>query len=178
MFAMKAYQIIILIALLVLFVVFSILLYVFSQAVFFRRRLKKREYSMGVLFSEKKEVLLLLDKLYREKGMVYEESDEALREKLMGISLAKCTQKEIKAARDSLKDVQSRLFFLASNNRWIQLEKEYEDLRESSSDLDVNYRQSSALYNADVNAYNYWVNIPFIHTILWIVGFRNKPILN
>lgn len=45
------------------------------------------------------------------------------------------------------------------------------------NDIEETYRQKSALYNADVIGYNYWINIPFVKILFRIFGKRNKDLI-
>lgn len=171
---MRPYQIILLVLVLLLFVYVGALLVILTNAFNFNSRLRKRRQAIAVLLSEKKEVLLAWSELFREEGYRFEKEDEEAVEEAKQLDFKFVSPKQTEEDSSTLKELQRRLTFLSSDMDWDGSEKDYEDYVSTLHDLETNYRQSSAIYNADVNAYNYWISIPGFRWLLWLVGFRKK----
>lgn len=175
---MEAYQIIILVALLLLFVYVGAFLLILSNSLAFSRRLRKRAQAMLVLIYEKQEVLLSWFELLEKEKAPFSEEDLRLFSSVKGMNLAKPSVEEWTACLSSFKEAQMRLGFLSEEAGLDDSHEEKSSYVSALHDLDFNYRQSSAVYNADVVAYNYWISIPGFSWLLFLFGFRKKTALN
>ena len=52
---------------------------------------------------------------------------------------------------------------------------EYDFCVSSIADLNRFYRQTVALYNADVAGYNYWRSLPLYRAFFHLFGFKTRP---
>lgn len=175
---MQPYQIILLIILLLLFFYTSVFLLVLSNALSFRKKLKKRSEALMVLCLEKQDVLVAWAELFLKEKHKFNEEDKSLVASLKAIDLNKPNQKDWENAIDILKQANRRLSYLAENVDWGDSKADKDSYVSTLHDLDANYRQSLAIYNADVGAYNYWVSIPGISWLFYLVGLRKKRSFN
>lgn len=175
---MEPYQIIILVILLLLFLYVSGFLLIVSNSIGFRRRLRKRAVALMVLVSEKQEILLAWFELFAKEKIPLSEEDHALLSSLKSINLNKPTLAEWITSLNLLKNAQLRLGFLSEEADLQSSLAEKNAYVSTLHDLDANYRQSSAIYNADVGAFNYWISIPGFSWLLYLLGFRKKTLLN
>lgn len=175
---MEPYQVIILIILLLLFFYISVFLLVLSNALSFRKRLKKRSEALMVLCLEKQDVLLAWIDLFVKEGRRFSEEDQKLIASLKAIELKKPNRKDWENAIEVLKQANRRLNFLSDETDWGSSKGDRDSYVSTLHDLDANYRQSLAIYNADVGAFNYWVSIPGISWLLYIFGLRKMRSFN
>ena len=175
---MEPYQIILLIILLLLFFYISVFLLVLSNAISFRRKLKKRGEALMILCLEKQDVLLAWADLFIKEKHKFNDEDQALIASLKAIELKKPNQKDWENATDVLKRANRRLSYLTENIDWGESKADKDSYVSTMHDLDANYRQSLAIYNADVGAYNYWVSIPGISWLFYLIGLRKRQPFN
>lgn len=175
---MAPYQIILLVVILLLFFYVSIFLLVLSNALSFRKKLKKRSEALMVLCLEKQDVLLAWSELFGKEGHSFNEDDRKLIDSLALINLKKPNQREWENAIGIIKQVNRRLNFLTEETEWGKSENDKDSYVSTMHDLDANYRQSLAIYNADIGAYNYWVSIPGVSWLLYLLGLRKKRLFN
>lgn len=175
---MEAYQIIILVALLLLFLYVGAFLLILSNSLSFSRKLRKRAQAMLILVCEKQEILLSWFELFEKETASLPEEDLHAISSLKDINLKNPSHEEWVSSLALLKEVQMRLGFLSEEMDLGASGKEKASYVSALHDLDFNYRQSSAVYNADVVAYNYWISIPGFSWLLFLFGFRKKKALN
>jgi hypothetical protein len=175
---MEPYQVILLVVILLLFVYTSVFLFVLSNSLSFRKKLRKRSEALMILCLEKQDVLLAWAALFSEEGFKFEQDDKDLLERLRLISLRRPNQKEWASAIEILKQSNRRLTFLSESVDWGKAKEDKEGYVSALHDLDANYRQSLAIYNADVGAYNYWVSVPGISWLLYLFGLRKRSLSN
>ncbi len=175
---MQPYQIIILVLLLVAFVYVGAFLLILSNSLAFLRKLNKRKAASMVFLSEKQEVLLAWFDLFEKEGMHLSAEDEALRAKVAAIDSKVASQAQWNEDISLLKNAQMRLGALSNETSFGSSEKEKDAYVSTLGDLDANYRQSSAIYNADVVGFNYWISIPGFNWLLFLFGFRKRKSLN
>lgn len=169
---MQPYQIILLIVVILLFVYIAALVYSFSSCIDFKSRLRKKNKAIALIYAEKKEALLSLYALFVKEDVSFEDEDDEAISSLEDYEFSGKSPAELIEGAKKLQKAQGRLSFIAQSNRWAIKNKEYENYKETMEDLDVNLRQVSASYNADVAAYNYWISIPTCSWLPFIFGHR------
>lgn len=175
---MEPYQVILLIVILLLFGYISVFLFILSNSISFRRKLRKRREALMILCLEKQDVLVAWTSLFEENGYRFEKQDQELLQNLKGLALKKPSQKDWESAIAVLKQSNRRLVFLSEGVEWGESAADKDAYVSTLHDLDANYRQSLAIYNADVGAYNYWVSIPGVSWLLFLFGFRKQRLFN
>ena len=175
---MEPYQIILLVVILLLFLYISVFLLVLSNALTFRKKLRQRGGALIILCLEKQDVMLAWAALFGKEGYKFSKEDEELISSLSSLDLKKPNKKDWDNMLLVLKQANRRLSFLAEEVDWGDSQSDKDSYVSTLHDLDANYRQSLAIYNADVGAYNYWVSIPGVSWILYLFGLRKKRSLN
>lgn len=175
---MQPYQIIILILLLLVFVYVGAFLLILSNSIAFLRKLNKRKAASMVFLIEKQEVLLAWFDLFEKAGGRLSPKDETLKTKIAAIDSKIASQSQWNEYISLLKNAQMRLNSLSNEISFGSSEKEKGAYVSTLGDLDANYRQSSAIYNADVVGFNYWISIPGFSWLLFLFGFRKRNSLN
>lgn len=171
---MKPYQIIILVAALIIFLFLAVFFYAFSHVLDFYRSLRNKEKTLNLIQSETAAILVRLDSLFKSVGVTYSEAD-AKAVDLHALDFAKPTFEKLMANQSKLNGCKSVLSYLALDNKWASKGKEYEFCVSSIADLNRFYRQTVALYNADVAGYNYWRSLPLYRVFFHLFGFKTRP---
>lgn len=175
---MEPYQIILLILVLLIFLYVAYLIYVLTMARIFRTSMKKRIVALSVLFSEKKEILLAISKVFTKSKVTFSNADKAEMINLTEIVVSPLRPIDVIIVSAKLKESQKRLNYIGQVNPWATRSEEYRSFMVSLHDLDANYRRIIALYNGDVAAYNYWIKAPLSFWITHLFGNRKRENLN
>ena len=94
---------------------------------------------------------------------------------LSSLAFDKPTHDLVIESQERIKQAKSALSYLALSNKWAEKAERYQGLVDVYADLERFYRQNVALYNSDVEAYNYWRSIPGYRPIFHILGFKSRP---
>lgn len=172
---MRDYQIIILVASILVFAYLALFSFVFSHVLDFRRNLKRRELALAIIESEQVNTLSSIDDLFKSEGVSYTAEEAALLSSLSSLSFDKPTHALVIESQERIKQAKSTLSYLALSNKWAEKAERYQGLVDVYADLERFYRQNVALYNSDVEAYNYWRSIPGYRPIFHILGFKSRP---
>lgn len=175
---MEAWQIILLIVVFVSFFYISLVVYVLTQMREFRIRLNRRRRGLSLLLYERSNILSQAIDLFAGEGMEFTPEDQACFDALKKLAFTKTDEKTLREEADLVKMTTSRIKYLAQANRWASKQKEFEEYVGLLEDLERNYRMTIGKYNMDVNAYNYWIAIPTVGWLGWLVGFRKKSLLS
>lgn len=175
---MKPYQVILLILMLVIFAYIAAFLYVFSHANDFRVGIKKKSDSLSILLVEKSLSLTNIDHFFKNSGVVYAESQDKIMSGIASIKLDHPDYNELVNSISLIKKGEVVIANLSFENQWVLAGNQIGEEKEKLDDLDRNFRAGMALYNADVNAYNYWLSIPGYRLAMYILGFRKKKMLS
>lgn len=172
---MRDYQIIILVASILVFAYLAAFSFVFSHVLDFRRNLNRRELALAIIESEQVNTLASIDELFKSEGVSYTAEEAALLSSLSSLAFDKPTHDLVIESQERIKQAKSALSYLALSNKWAEKAERYQGLVGVYADLERFYRQNVALYNSDVEAYNYWRSIPGYRPIFHILGFKSRP---
>lgn len=175
---MEPYQIILLIVVIVSFIYVSIVVYVMTQMNEFKSRLKKRRRGLGTLLYERSNILRSIIALFEKEGVTFTEEDKACFASFDALTFKKYDDDAIREEAELVKMTTSRLKYLAQANRWACKHESFEGYVDLLKDLERNYRIVVSKYNMDVGAYNYWIAVPTVSWVGWLVGFRKKSTLS
>lgn len=145
--------------------------YSLESIITFRGKLKKRTIALSVLLSEKKDVLLSLHAMIENNGL---NQDDAIRKsaaQVRWLKISKLKAKDIANVVFVLSDLQKRLV-LFGNSHQLSDNMEFITFTDTLADLDANYRRTAAIFNSDVEGYEYWRKSPLFRFWFWIDGFR------
>lgn len=163
----------------IVFLYVSIFLYVFSHANDFKRSIKSKSDSLSILLLEKVNSLSKIDTYFKDSGVVYSENQDLIMNDMSSLSFTNADYQILFHSINAIKKAESTLSLLSFDNPWVlEKKKELSLEKERLEDLDRNFRAGMALYNADVNAYNYWLSIPGYRLVLRILGFKKKKMLS
>ena len=174
---MEPYQIILLIVLLIAFIYVSLLLYVLTNVREFARRLKKRTKAISIILSEQCELYVSLGSILEDQGIDLGEAAATLSE-LEELGFDKPTFENNLVAARLVKTVSSRLNYVLQKNQTLPEDPRITLYLDTLSDLDRNFRQATALYNADVAGFNYWISVPTTKWFVWLFGFRKQDLVS
>ena len=175
---MKAYQVLLLIAVLITFLYVVLVVYVFSQTHAFSLRLRRRLQGLNLLLSRRCETILRSVAILESAQIAIPQDDRACFEKLERIDFATPTEVSIKETVALVKEGTSRLKALAEQKPQIQQDEAYSFHQDLLNDLERNYRSLVGLYNADVLGYNYWIRIPTVGWLTRLLGNKARASLN
>ncbi|MBQ9456923.1 MAG: hypothetical protein IJU64_00215 [Bacilli bacterium] len=175
---MEPYQIILLILLISLLLYSAVAVYIISNARDFRIRLRRREKALMMLLSEKADILEQVVDRYETSKVSLSEEDRAAIASLKALTFDKIGQERVAHAAAIINEAHTRLNYHRQSNKWIQGDLALAKATETYAELDGNYRQSVAIYNADVAGYNYWLAIPMYGFLVMLFGFRKRKGLN
>lgn len=81
---------------------------------------------------------------------------------------------ECLSARNTLSIIRNQIVFISNSNELVRKHVEIQSIIETINELDTNYRNLVAMYNADVLGYNYWIH--FLPTRYIFYFFKVKPL--
>lgn len=175
---MKPWQILLLALLLVFFLYSIILLVTLSNSLELRRKLNRILEAPSLLLSEKARLLLELDALFTSRGVKYSESDRASVEVIKSLKLDKLKPNEVNKALAALKSAGAHLSYLAQSNHWASKDGDYRALAEGLEANEKSIRQCISAYNLSATGINYWVSIPLVGWIDYLFGIRKRELLS
>ncbi len=175
---MEPYQVILLILVFVAFAYLAIVVYVLGQMREFKSKIKKRRKALNVLLLDRADTLGDMQALFEKGGVTFTESEAAACHKLLATEFL-TTDEAVRSSILVVKEATTCLRFIAQSGRYTGLEKERlkTDL-DLLDDLERNFRTSCLLFNADVSAYNYWITIPTVAWIGWLLGHRKQELIS
>ncbi len=139
----------------------------------FRRKLKAHLKALQVLFTQKKEVLLALFKIFHDevKDLDPDLVDQYGKIQWLDIKIEK--QEDVVHFRNILTTFQNRFAFYIEGHKELE-NSEVETFLSLSRDLDSSYHRVSAIYNADLDGYEYWRKVVFYRPLFHLFGIRKK----
>lgn len=84
---------------------------------------------------------------------------------------------DCKNARDILNNLRYELFFIAKKEKNVEELKAFITDKSCIKELDENYRDAVAMYNADVLGYNYWVRFLPYKWIFLLFKIKTKELI-
>lgn len=158
------------VALVYLLFFFIVLIFIFN----FSKRLKKRREALRLLLAQRKDITLAL---YRKIGEQNIKVPLAVQHKVSELSnkeIGLFNHYEIFEYGPELEKVSKIVFELADANKTLRKSEEYLQFVKELGELDEIKRQHIAIYNADINGYNYWIKLMSYRRILKRLGFHEK----
>lgn len=152
----EAWQIWLLVILIILSLYLIGFIYVFSRIRHFSKSMNLRIKSISVILVEKKDVLLTLLAVYDEEGVRLDSAENKAAQKVRWVKVEVKDEKEVLEIVETFSVLQKRLSYLAEANRHLKEDRSYQIHKSALDDLDSNYRRIVALYNHDVTLYDYW----------------------
>ncbi|MDY0345496.1 MAG: hypothetical protein WCX85_03930 [Bacilli bacterium] len=158
------------VAMLYLLFFFIVLLFISN----FNKRLKKRREALRLLLAQRKDITLaLFQKVVEAKIQVTIAIQNKINE-LSNKEIGLFNHYEIFGYAPELEKVSKIVFELAEANKTLKKSDEYIQFVKELAELDEMKRQHIAIYNADINGYNYWIKLMSYRHILKRLGFHEK----
>ena len=176
--AMEPYQVLLLILVLAAFVYVSLVVYVVGHMIEFSRRLRRRLRGLNLLLYERATAVLEMVDEFKKKDVPLSEEDTALFRSLRALRFDKVSEESFRQALDQIKEATSRIKYLAQNNPEVAKGAIFQEEADLLEDLERNYRVVIGQYNMDIIAYNYWITIPLIGWIGFLLGYRKRNSLS
>ena len=171
---MEAWQILLIVIAVVLFVYLSGLFIVLTYAFEFTAKIKRRLSAINVILLEKRTIIMRAYEACLAKGVRFDDKFMDSLNQFQAYQLTKPRFEDAKNAISLQKFIQSRLFYEIQAHP--ELKKGDASMEQDITmleDLDRNIRTSCSLFNADVLGYNYWINVPGFHWLFFILGRKN-----
>lgn len=170
---MEIYKIILLVLLLLVFIYSLLFIYVFSHIHSFSKSMRKRLRALDIILSEKAIQLLAAKERAEALGVEFSEDDSISLRLLSLLKFDKSTYESVTENKQKINRVEKKVSYIALTNKRVNDDLAYGNIKSTLDDLDRNFRRCCVLYNQDLTAYNYWLNIPGIR--LWTHLFRLTP---
>ena len=174
----EPYQIILLILVFAAFAYLSVVVYVVGQMFDFKRKTRRRLKALNVILLERADILGDMQALYEKGGVIFTDAEAKAGQKLLGLQFI-AREEDVRVAIATVKEASTCFRFIAQSGRYQgkATERLKSDL-DVLDDLERNFRTSSLLYNADVTGYNYWITVPTVKWIGWLLGHRKKELIS
>ncbi len=175
---MEAWQILLIIIAIVLFVYVAGLFVILTRAFDFGARLKRRLNSLNMILFERRAILLRLYETCLKHGSQFDDKALEMIETMKAYNFSKPRFEVCKSAISLQKSIQNRIYYEFQVYPEIKDETVVESSISMLDDLERNIRTSCSLFNADVLGYNYWIAVPGYHWIFFILGRKAFDSIN
>ncbi len=166
----------VLIGLLGLFI-FALLLALIFVSIF-SRKIKNTSIVINLLLSQRYEIMLDFLKFAREakiKIPVEEKNCITYLERIIDFQTLSKQDRDQRVL--SFVHAAHNIISLCDRSPKLLKDERYNEKLVEFNDIEETYRQKSALYNADIIGYNYWINIPIVKIIFRIFGKHSKDLI-
>lgn len=158
-----------------------ILLFIATDVTFiliFRKIFKKHNTALGLMLHVKYDNTKKLIDCLNKNGVnvpykYVEIINQIETESFMNQELPSCLE-----ARNNLTYLRNELVLLTNSSEALSKNNELKKAKEAITEMDANYRQLIAMYNADVLGYNYWINFLPTKYIKYIFKLKEKQIIS
>ena len=168
---MEPWQVITLIALIVVAILLFGIFLVMAHVIYFSNRLKKRESAMKIIIAEKKEILSSLFDGIRNEGLSVEGIEE---EKIDQLRIPLPKKIHLENELSFLREIEAKLTIFLNKNQSFASEHNNKLLIDNHHDLDVNLKRCIANYNYELTGYAYWIKVPILRFVPFLFGYRKK----
>ena len=175
---MEAWQVVLLILMIALFLYIVLLFFVLSHVLEFKSRLRYRLVTLSIVMEEKRRLLKKYKALLEQKGAEFGDEDKAALEKVNSLDLENLKYTNAKDAISTLKSATSRLAYLSQHTQNGEADPEITSFEKQIEENERSIRQGIAGYNMDVVALNYWCAIPLTDWLVFVIGIRKRESLN
>lgn len=178
MVVMEAWQILLIIIAIVLFVYLAALFVILTHAFDFGARIKRRLNSLNMILFERRVIILKLYETCLKYGSQFDDNAIEMIETLKAYNFNKPKFEVCKSAISLQKSIQNRIFYEFQARPEMKKDPAVENSISMLDDLERNIRTSCSLFNADVQGYNYWIAVPGYHWIFFILGRKAFESIN
>lgn len=140
----------------------------------FNKRLKNRREALRLLLAQRKDIALSLNRLVNEAKIKIPTSLQNKTSELEHKEIAHLNNYEIFEYAPEVEKIIKAFFELIESNKTLKKNETAAQLRKEVTELDEIRRQHIAIYNSDINGYNYWIRLMSYRLILSALGFHSK----
>lgn len=170
------------IALLIVGIILGIfLLFVIFDVVFvlsFNKLFKKHQKAMVIFLNMKYDNIKKLIDLMTSYGVEIDHKIIATVADIHREDFDNVENEACKKAQETLTYIKEELLYIARNQKSFQKHEEFIAAKENVCQLENQYRNTIAQYNADVLGYNYWINFWLTKWIWKAFKFKPKTLIN
>lgn len=143
----------------------------------FRAILNRHNKAMNVMIMTKYDNLKKIIDVLHEIGFALDEKMNNAFDSIDPKVFESQDTLECKQARDKLTYLQSEIFFLSRKNAFIENNDKYTIAKNNVLETDVVYRNTVAMYNADVLGYNYWIRFLPYRWLFLLFRLKEKELI-
>ncbi|MFA5421945.1 MAG: hypothetical protein WC344_04085 [Bacilli bacterium] len=144
----------------------------------FKKKLDKRREALRLLLAQCKDIVLSLYKTINNQKIQVPMSLQNKVNELANKKIGLFNQYEVFDYAPKLERISKAVFELAETSKALKKSEEFLRFKKEISELDEIKRQHIAIYNADINGYNYWIRFMSYRRILSGLGFSEKKRLD
>jgi len=170
-------KVFIIIGLVVLAVYFVNAIVVIFHEIKFKRRLKRKTECLSIVAVEERRYIILTHNYFAEKKKPLEQKYEGLFEEILKIHKSKISSKPLQNVFDLFAKYR-KTFAKNLNSSNLDKDEIVLKLRRNFFDIDYERRKQIALYNSDIDAFNYWVGQPLTCWIFFLLRIKKRKRLN
>jgi hypothetical protein len=175
---MEPLDITLLVVSIVLVIYFLIALFYGFQMRKLYRQLLKRKDAIDVLTAQKYDLLRMIGKLFvRHKIDVPQEFILSKRPRFED-TLQNIKDTERTIVKSFLVQTAQALFYYGEQNEQLSVNPEYVSLKKSLAEVDENFRQQVAIYNAAVTNYNFWGKLFAYRWVSRLMKHKEKELIS
>ncbi len=148
-----------------------IVLFIISK---FNQRLKKRREALRLLLAQRKDITLGLFKLVVEAKIKIPLTLKNKISELANKEIGLFNSYEIFDYAPEVIKITKALLEVSDESKSLKKNEKVEQFRKELTQLDEIKRQHIAIYNSDINGYNYWIGLMSYRHILSALGYHPK----
>ena len=138
---------------------------------------KKHKKSVPVILYTKYEALNQLASLMKQSGIKLDNRYIALLSDISPNEFQEPGSQQFEKVKNMLSYLRDEMMFVANQNPEFKESFEFTQIKKNISDADLQYRNTVAMYNADVLGYNYWIRFLPCRFVFIIFRVKKKEII-
>ena len=150
---------------------FFIALFIISK---FNKRLRKRRDALRLLIAQRKDIALAVYKLVAAENAKIPMSVQNKVNELANKGIGLLNDYEVLDYAPEIEKITKTIFELADASKTLKKSEDCARYRKELTELDEIKRQHIAIYNSDINGYNYWIRLMSYRLLLSALGFHEK----
>lgn len=140
----------------------------------FNKRLTKRREALRLLLAQRKDITLSLFQLASKEKIAITTAVRLKMSELSNKEIGLLNDHEIIEYSPTLEKIAKLVTDMIDGHKSLKKSEEYAQFKKELIELDEIKRQHIAIYNSDVNGYNYWIRLKSYRRILLALNFSEK----
>lgn len=162
-------------SLILLYFIFMVIVFIYYD--FFRRSLKLHTKGMMISLVAKYDNLEKLIQFVKTNGEVIDDRLFIIFDSINKNNFSEPGSKKFKEEIEKLISCREIVFYLSRNDEKLKNNKDFELAKQNVIEMDTNYRNTVALYNADVLGYNYWIHFFLTRWMFKLTKIKDKELI-